>query len=49
MVMSMAVKRKTGRPVKVEGEKGTKEKIFDTAVELFAESGLRRRVHPGHS
>jgi AcrR family transcriptional regulator len=37
--MSMAVKRKTGRPVKVEGEKGTKEKIFDAAVELFAERG----------
>ncbi|HEY3274813.1 MAG TPA: TetR/AcrR family transcriptional regulator [Methanocella sp.] len=35
----MAVKRKTGRPVKVEGEKSTKEKIFDAAVELFAERG----------
>jgi AcrR family transcriptional regulator len=35
----MAVKRKTGRPVKVEGEKGTKEKIFDAAVDLFAEKG----------
>jgi AcrR family transcriptional regulator len=35
----MAVKRKTGRPVKVEGEKSTKEKIFDAAVDLFAEKG----------
>jgi AcrR family transcriptional regulator len=35
----MTIKRKTGRPVKVEGEKGTKEKIFDAAVELFAERG----------
>lgn len=33
------VKGKTGRPVKVPGEKGTKEKIFDTAVDLFAEKG----------
>jgi AcrR family transcriptional regulator len=39
MVMSMTIKRKTGRPVKVEGEKGTREKIFDAAVELFAERG----------
>ncbi len=38
-VMSMTVKRKTGRPVKVEGEKGTKEKIFDAAIDLFAEKG----------
>jgi len=30
---------KTGRPVKVPGEKGTKEKIFDAAVDLFAEKG----------
>ena len=38
----MSVKRrtgKTGRPVKVPGEKGTKEKIFDAAVDLFAEKG----------
>jgi len=33
------VKPKTGRPVKVPGEKGTKEKIFDAAVDLFAEKG----------
>ena len=39
MVMSMTMKGKTGRPVKVEGEKGTKEKIFDAAVDLFAERG----------
>ncbi|MCD1294400.1 TetR/AcrR family transcriptional regulator [Methanocella sp. CWC-04] len=36
----MAVKtRKTGRPAKVPGEKCTKEKIFDAAVDLFAEKG----------
>jgi AcrR family transcriptional regulator len=38
----MSVKRvrpKAGRPVKVPGEKGTKEKIFDAAVDLFAEKG----------
>jgi AcrR family transcriptional regulator len=33
------VARKTGRPAKVPGEKGTKEKIFDAAIELFAERG----------
>lgn len=33
------VKPKTGRPVKVPGEKSTKEKIFDAAVDLFAEKG----------
>jgi len=31
--------KKTGRPAKVPGEKGTKEKIFDAAVDLFAERG----------
>jgi len=31
--------RKTGRPIKVPGEKATKEKIFDAAVDLFAERG----------
>jgi AcrR family transcriptional regulator len=36
------VARKTGRPVKVEGEKGTKEKIFDAAIDLFAEHGYDR-------
>jgi AcrR family transcriptional regulator len=30
---------KTGRPVRVPGEKSTKEKIFDAAVDLFAERG----------
>jgi AcrR family transcriptional regulator len=38
----MSVKRlarKTGRPAKVPGEKGTKEKIFDAAIDLFAERG----------
>jgi AcrR family transcriptional regulator len=38
----MSVKRekpKAGRPVKVPGEKSTKEKIFDAAVDLFAENG----------
>lgn len=38
----MSVKRakpKAGRPVKVPGEKSTKEKIFDAAVDLFAERG----------
>ncbi len=35
----MSVKPKTGRPVKVPGEKDTKEKIFDAAVDLFAEKG----------
>ncbi|OPY30099.1 MAG: DNA-binding transcriptional repressor AcrR [Methanocella sp. PtaU1.Bin125] len=33
------VKGKTGRPVKVAGEKGTKEKIFEAAIEMFAERG----------
>ncbi len=31
--------RKTGRPAKVPGDKSTKEKIFDAAIELFAERG----------
>jgi AcrR family transcriptional regulator len=38
----MSVKRmkpKAGRPVKVPGEKGTKDKIFDAAIDLFAERG----------
>lgn len=38
----MSVKRakpKAGRPVRVAGEKGTKERIFDAAVDLFAEKG----------
>jgi len=32
-------KPKAGRPLKVPGEKGTKERIFDAAVDLFAERG----------
>ncbi|AFD01115.1 Transcriptional regulator (TetR-like) [Methanocella conradii HZ254] len=39
MVMCVTVKRKSGRPAKVPGEKGTKERIFDTAIDLFAERG----------
>ncbi|WP_231845144.1 TetR/AcrR family transcriptional regulator [Methanocella paludicola] len=35
----MAVKRKSGRPVKVPGEKETKEKILDAAIDLFAARG----------
>jgi AcrR family transcriptional regulator len=35
----MAVKKKTGRPAKVPGEKSTREKIFDAALDLFAERG----------
>lgn len=38
----MSAKRKTGktgRPIKVPGEKDTKEKIFDAAVDMFAENG----------
>jgi len=34
-----SIRQKTGRPQKVPGEKGTKEKIFDAAVDLFAEKG----------
>jgi len=33
---------KTGRPVRVPGEKPTREKIFDAAVDLFAERGYDR-------
>jgi AcrR family transcriptional regulator len=33
------IKPRTGRPVKVPGTKATKEKIFDAAVDLFAERG----------
>jgi AcrR family transcriptional regulator len=36
------VKGTTGRPIKIPGEKGTKEKIFDAAVTLFAEKGYDR-------
>ena len=33
---------RTGRPARVPGEKHTKEKIFDAAVDLFAEKGYDR-------
>ncbi len=33
---------KTGRPARVPGEKHTKEKIFDAAVDLFAKKGYDR-------
>ncbi|HET6581378.1 MAG TPA: TetR/AcrR family transcriptional regulator [Methanoregula sp.] len=45
MDASMTVKisgGKTGRPAKVPGEKPTRDKIFDAAVELFAERGYDR-------
>ena len=35
----MTVRRKTGRPAKIPGEKSTKDKIFDAALDLFAERG----------
>jgi AcrR family transcriptional regulator len=35
----MVAKRKSGRPVKIPGEKSTKEKIFEAAIDLFAERG----------
>jgi AcrR family transcriptional regulator len=38
----MAVKRKSGRPAKVPGEKETKERILDAAIDLFAERGYDR-------
>jgi AcrR family transcriptional regulator len=33
------VERKNGRPLKIQGEKSTKDKIFESAVDLFAERG----------
>jgi AcrR family transcriptional regulator len=33
---------KTGRPAKIPGEKHTRDKIFDAAVDLFAEHGYDR-------
>jgi AcrR family transcriptional regulator len=36
------VARKTGRPARVPGEKATKDKIFDAAIDLFAERGYDR-------
>lgn len=38
----MAVKRKSGRPTKVVGEKETKEKILDAAIDMFAARGYDR-------
>jgi AcrR family transcriptional regulator len=35
----MPVRRKSGRPAKIPGEKSTKERIFDAALDLFAERG----------
>ena len=35
----MTVGRKTGRPAKIPGERSTKDKIFDAALNLFAEKG----------
>ncbi len=35
----MTIRRKTGRPAKIPGEKSTKDKIFDASVDLFAERG----------
>jgi AcrR family transcriptional regulator len=36
------VTAKLGRPVRIAGEKHTKERIFDAAVDLFAERGYDR-------
>ena len=35
----MAQKRKTGRPAKIPGQKDTAERIFDAAIDLFAQKG----------
>ncbi len=35
----MAIKRKTGRPPKTPGQKSATDKIFDAAINLFAERG----------
>lgn len=35
----MSVKRKTGRPAKIPGEKDTGQKIFDAAIDLFSQRG----------
>jgi AcrR family transcriptional regulator len=35
----MAQRRKTGRPTKTPGQKETAQKIFDSAIDLFAEKG----------
>ncbi len=35
-------KKRIGRPARVPGEKPTKEKIFDVAVDMFAENGYDR-------
>ena len=36
----MVTVHKTGRPAKIPGERGTKEKIYDSAIDLFAERGF---------
>jgi AcrR family transcriptional regulator len=35
----MAVKRKTGRPLKIPGQQNTTDKIFEAAIDLFAQKG----------
>ncbi len=35
----MTEKRKTGRPTKIPGQKETAERIFDAAIDLFAQRG----------
>ena len=37
--MDTAQKRKTGRPTKIPGQKDTAERIFDEAIDLFAQKG----------
>ncbi|MGE5556892.1 MAG: TetR/AcrR family transcriptional regulator, partial [Methanocella sp.] len=35
----MTMKRKTGRPPKIPGQQQTTEKIFEAAIDLFAQKG----------
>jgi AcrR family transcriptional regulator len=42
MAQKQKTKPKIGRPFKQEGEKNTKEKIFDAAINLFSEKGYER-------
>jgi AcrR family transcriptional regulator len=42
MKQKQAIKSKMGRPFKQEGEKNTKEKIFDAAIDLFSQNGYER-------
>ncbi len=37
--MDTAQKRKTGRPTKIPGQKDTAQRIFDEAIDLFAQKG----------